>query len=448
MMDTLTQMERKPATAFFPPEGEPASGPAWLQSLRQKARMRLNDLEFPTTDHEEWRFTNVSPLAQWPLKAPDSSARQVTPAEVAPHRLEGGGFCLVFVDGRFRKELSTMPDSGAGFRAGNLGSLSVSDGAEVEKNLARHVPADANYFTALNTARFEDGAFVFVPANAAIAESVQLLYIATGEQPGAAVHVRNLVVAEQASSIKIIESYVSLAVAPNFTNAVTELVLAADARIEHCRLQNENEQTFHIAWVQAEQARNSHFLSHSIATGARLARNQIQTRLNAEGAEAILNGLYLARGEQLIDHHTVVDHAKPHCESHEFYFGILSGRAHGVFNGKIFVRQDAQKTNAKQTNRNLVLSEHALINTKPQLEIFADDVKCTHGATVGQLNEEALFYLRARGLGEALARRMLVRAFANDAVERITLAPVREHLEKVLTDRFEGLDTSLSSHGR
>jgi Fe-S cluster assembly protein SufD len=287
-----------------------------------------------------------------------------------------------------------------------------------------------------------------VTANAAITEPVQLLYIATGAQPGAAVHVRNLIVAEQASSIKIIESYVSLAVTPSFTNTVTELVLAADARVEHCRLQNENEQTFHVSWVQAEQARNSHWLSHSIATGGRVARNQIQTRLNAEGAEAILNGLYLARGEQLIDHHTVVDHAQPRCESHEFYFGILAGRAHGVFNGKIFVRQDAQKTNAKQTNRNLVLSENALINTKPQLEIFADDVKCTHGATVGQLNEEALFYLRARGIGADLARRMLVRAFANDAVERITLAPVRAYLDQLLTERFEGLDTSLSSHGR
>jgi Fe-S cluster assembly protein SufD len=168
----------------------------------------------------------------------------------------------------------------------------------------------------------------------------------------------------------------------------------------------------------------------------------------AEGGEAILSGLFLARGEQLIDHHTVVDHAQPRCESHEFYYGILADRAHGVFNGKIFVRQDAQKTNAKQTNRNLVLSEHALINTKPQLEIFADDVKCTHGATVGQLDEEALFYLRSRGIGAEMARHMLVRAFANDAVERITLAPVRAHLEKLLTERFEGLDTSLSSHGR
>jgi Fe-S cluster assembly protein SufD len=276
---------------------------------------------------------------------------------------------------------------------------------------------------------------------------VQLLYLAASERPGAAVHARNLIVAHSCSSVKIIETYASLTELPHLTNAVTELALGPEARVEHCKLQDENERAFHIATVQAAQSRGSHWLSHSIATGARLARNQIQTLFTAEGGEAILSGLFLARGEQLMDHHTVVDHAQPHCESHEFYYGILAGRAHGVFNGKIFVRQDAQKTNAKQTNRNLVLSEHALINTKPQLEIFADDVKCTHGATVGQLNEEALFYLRSRGIGADLARRMLVRAFANDAVERVTLAPVRAHLEQLLTERFEGLDTSLSSHG-
>ncbi len=208
--------------------------------------------------------------------------------------------------------------------------------------------------------------------------------------------------------------------------------------MEHCRLQNENGRAFHIATVQAVQERDSHWISHSIATGARIARNQVQTRLEGEGAEAILNGLYLGRDEQLIDHHTVVDHARPHCESHEFFHGILADRSHGVFNGKIFVRQDAQKTNAKQTNRNLVLSENAIIDTKPQLEIFADDVKCTHGATVGQLNDEALFYLRSRGIGAAQARRMLIRAFAEDVVERITIAAARERLDQLLTERFDG----------
>jgi Fe-S cluster assembly protein SufD len=323
-----------------------------------------------------------------------------------------------------------------------------SDGRDLENNLARYDHCDENFFAALNTVSFQDGAFVSAPANAVIEQPVQLLYLAASDQPGAAVHARNLIVAHTGSSLKVIESYASLTEAPHLTNAVTELVLGVEARVEHCKLQNENERAFHIAAVQAVQSRGSHWLSHSIATGARVARNQIQTLLNAEGAAAVLNGLYLARGEQLIDHHTVVDHAQPHCESHEFYHGILTDRSHGVFNGKIFVRPAAQKTNAKQTNRNLVLSENAVIDTKPQLEIFADDVKCTHGATVGQLNEEALFYLRSRGLGADVARQMLVRAFANDAVERISLAPVRAYLDQLLTERLEGLDTSLSSHGR
>jgi len=446
MMETLAQTVPEPAdtTAFL--AGELGPGPDWLQTLREQARTRLAEMAFPTTEQEEWRFTNIAPLRLWPLHAAETGGRQIGPADIEPFRLAGGGYCLVFVDGRFRAELSTLPAHGAPLRAGSLRAQWDGEARELRRHLTRHADGVANFFTALNTASFEDGAFVSVPAGAVVGQPVQLLYLAASERPGAAVHARNLIVANDGSSVKVVESYASLTEAPHFTNAVTELALGPEARVEHCKLQNENEGAFHIATVQAAQSRHSHWLSHSIATGARLARNQIQTRLGAEGAEAILNGLYLARGEQLIDHHTVVDHAHARCESHEFYYGILAGRSRGVFNGKIFVRQDAQKTNAKQTNRNVLLSEQALIHTKPQLEIFADDVKCTHGATVGQLNEEELFYLRSRGIGADLARRMLVRAFANDAVERITLEPVRAHLEKLLTERFESLDTSLSSH--
>jgi Fe-S cluster assembly protein SufD len=247
---------------------------------------------------------------------------------------------------------------------------------------------------------------------------------------------RNLILAGPGASAKILESYVSLGSAAQVTNAVTELVLDPDANVEHCRIQQENDRSFHIATVQARQGRDSRWLSHSIAVGARLARNHVNTVLDGTGAEGVLNGLYLGRDEQLIDHHTVVDHATPHCESHEYYHGILADKSHGVFNGKILVRKDAQKTNAKQTNRNLLLSDSAAIDTKPQLEIFADDVKCTHGATVGQLSEEALFYLRARGIGLENARRMLIRAFASDMVDRIGLPSVRAALEEMLLQRI------------
>ena len=243
-----------------------------------------------------------------------------------------------------------------------------------------------------------------------------MLFIGASEQAGATALPRNLILAQRGARLKVIESYVSLSDAARVTNTVTELALEEGAEVEHCKVQQESGRAFHIATIQAMQAKDSRWTSHSIATGLRLARNQIQTLLNAEGAEAILNGLYLGDAEQLIDHHTVVDHARAHCESHEFYHGILAGRAHGVFNGKIFVRQDAQKTNAKQTNRNLLLSDNAVIDTKPQLEIFADDVKCTHGAVVGQLSDEAVFYLRSRGIGVEHARRMLIQAFASDVI--------------------------------
>jgi Fe-S cluster assembly protein SufD len=408
------------------------ANPPWLKSIRADARARLDKLGFPTTRHEEWRFTNMAPLLQLPLHTAAPSGRQITPRDVAPFRLEAEGHCLVFVDGWFREDLSSAPAQVGGLRA-----QLANKRRELETHLARHAGYGENFFTALNTAFFQDGAFISVPPGTTMERPVQLLYLSTAEKPGATAQTRALILAGKGSSLKVVESYASLTGIPHLTNAVTELVLEAEARVEHCRLQNENGRAFHLSTVQAVQASGSRWISHSIALGARLARNQVQTLLNAEGAEAILNGLYLGRDEQLIDHHTVVDHAKPHCDSHEFFHGILADRSHGVFNGKIFVRPNAQKTNAKQTNRNLVLSENASIDTKPQLEIFADDVKCTHGATIGQLNDEALFYFRSRGIGETQARRILIRAFANDVVERVTIAPAREQLDRLLRERFE-----------
>jgi Fe-S cluster assembly protein SufD len=442
MMDTLEKAPSRAPAAVEPLAAVLAAvvpveaNPPWLKSIRAQARESLDALGFPTTRHEEWRFTNIAPLLQLPLHPAASNGRRLTAGDLAPFRLETDGPCLVFVDGWFRADLSSAPKRKEGPRLASLRAALADNAPELEAHLARHAGYAESFFTALNTAFFHDGAFVSVPAGMTVAQPVQLLYVASGSEQGAVAQNRALILAGEGSSLKIVESYVSLNGSPHFTNAVTELVLDAAARVEHCRLQNENARAFHVSSVQAVQARGSHWVSHSIAAGARLARNQVQTLLSGEGAEAILNGLYLGRDEQLIDHHTVVDHAQPHCESHEFYHGILAGRSHGVFNGKIFVRPGAQKTNAKQTNRNLLLSEDASIDTKPQLEIFADDVKCTHGATVGQLNDEALFYLRARGIGIEQARRMLIRAFANDVVERVTIAPAREQLDRLLQDRF------------
>jgi Fe-S cluster assembly protein SufD len=361
----------------------------------------------------------------------------LTPAEIAPFTFGLESCRLVFVDGHFCARLSSLPAPDSGLQAGSLRAALAGHVPELETHLARVAGGEAIVFTALNTALFEDGAFICALPGKVITQPVHLLFIASAAEPGASAHVRNLIVAGPRSEVKILETYVSLSDAPHYTNTVTELVLGAEARLDHCKIQEENTRAIHIAAVQAQQDRGSHWTSHSISIGARLARHQIESVFQGENGCCILNGLYLARGDQLADHHTVVDHARPHCESHEYYHGILSGRAHGVFNGKIFVRQDAQKTNAKQNNRNLLLSDEAVINSKPQLEIFADDVKCTHGATVGQMDEEAVFYLRSRGIGLDHARQIMVRAFASDVVERIPLEPVRAHLNLMLTERFK-----------
>ena len=276
-----------------------------------------------------------------------------------------------------------------------------------------------------------------MPAGRRVEAPIHLLFISTAKEAGATAHPRNLIIAEKASQVTVLESYVSIADAAYFTNAVTELVLGEGAAVEHVKFQDESRNAFHMAAVHAQLGRGCNLISHSIATGARLSRNNIRTALAGEGVECILNGLYLTRGDQLADHHMVVEHAQPHCNSHEYYNGILDGRSKGVFHGRILVRPAAQKTDAKQTNKNLLLSEDATVDTKPQLEIYADDVKCTHGATIGQLNEESIFYLRARGIGAETARRMLIHAFAGEIIERIRHAPAREELDKLVWERLE-----------
>jgi Fe-S cluster assembly protein SufD len=303
--------------------------------------------------------------------------------------------------------------------------------------LARYARSDDNAFTALNTSMIEDGAVITIAAKEKIDEPILLLFVSSGRIQGAISNPRILIVAHERSEAKVVEKYVTLGDQTHFTNVVTELILEESARIEHCKIQDESLNAFHVATISAHQKRNSHLLTHSISLGASIARNNVIPVLDAEGCECIMNGLYLTRDTQLVDHHTAIHHAKPNCNSHEFYHGILDGKSQGVFNGKIFVRPDAQKTDAKQTNRNLLLSEEATINTKPQLEIFADDVKCTHGATVGQLEDEHIFYLRARGIGKEMARRMLVHAFASDIVNRISMEEIRLELDDLFYERFE-----------
>ncbi len=443
---TMTETKKKPAPKETSPywekfarfENDPKQL-AWVLPVRRAGISRFAELGFPTLEDEDWRFTNVAPIAKLPFKPVlDYSGDGVAVeslGQLAFAALKGPR--LVFVNGHFAPELSSVPPRQDGITVSSLAAALVTESALVEKHLARHARTDDNAFAALNTAFFQDGAFVHVPAGKSLAEPVQLVFLSTGQEAGATSHPRNLILAEQNSAVTVVEHYASAVAAPQLTNVVTEIVAGENAVVEHCKFSDESPQAFHVATLQLHCARASRVTAHSIVTGARLSRHNIRTTLAGEGVECILNGLYLTKGDQLADHHMIVEHAAPHCASHEYFNGILQDRSKGVFHGRILVRPGAQKTDAKQTNKNLLLSDEATADTKPQLEIYADDVKCTHGATIGQLNDESIFYLRSRGIGLDNARRMLIHAFAGEIIERIRCEPVRDELDKLVWDRLE-----------
>ena len=444
---TEVNLQRKPAeTGPYWKEFERiekgAKEPAWVLAARRSGISRFAELGFPTLSDEDWRFTNVAPISKLPFKpALERAPHGVTATDLDRSALNGlQGSKLVFVDGHFAAELSSVATLPPGVKVMSLASALASDTALVEKHLFRHARADASAFTALNTAFFQDGAFIHAPAGKTIAEPVQLLYISTAKGSGATTHPRNLIITESGSRLTIVESYMSLHDAAHFTNAVTELIVGESSRVEHLRLQDESRRAFHIATVAAHFGRASNVLTHSIALGAKLSRTNIHANLAGEGLECILNGLYLTRDEQLADHFMIVEHAQPRCASHEYFNGILADKSKGVFHGRILVQPGAQKTDAKQTNKNLLLSDDATANSKPQLEIYADDVKCTHGATIGQLNEESIFYLRSRGIPLEKARRMLIHAFAGEIIDRIRCEPVREELDELVWERLEQIE--------
>ncbi|MCI0420515.1 MAG: Fe-S cluster assembly protein SufD, partial [Acidobacteria bacterium] len=321
--------------------------------------------------------------------------------------------------------------------AGSLAEVLEKQAELVQPHLARYAGVSKEPFAALNTAFTADGAFIYLPKDSVVEEPIHLLFLSTGERNRPLVsHPRILVLAEANSQARILESYASLGEGVYFTNAVTEVVAGENAFIDHYKLQRESLEAFHISTVQVQLGRSANVSTQSISLGGALTRNHVNTVLDGEGGEATLNGFYLVNGRQHVDNHTCIDHAKPHCNSHELYKGILDGKARGVFNGRIIVRPDAQKTDSKQTNKNLILSEEALVNTNPQLEIYADDVKCTHGATIGQLDADSIFYLRSRGIDLESARHLLTYAFAGDFIHRLKIEPLRIALEKSLFARL------------
>lgn len=405
-----------------------------LHEVRKAALARFAELGFPTTRDEEWRFTNVAPIAKTQFGAVLRSAVQdVGQADIDGFTFGGPDTSrLVFVDGHFSAHLSRIGPLPDGAKVGSLAAALDTDRTIVERYLTRNAPFVDNAFTALNTAFMYDGAFICVPDGGTTRDPIHLLFISTGGDASFVSHPRNLIVAGQNSQLSVVESYVNLRTNVYFTNAVTEIVVGQGAIVEHDKLQNESGRAFHVGTMHVHQGGASTFTSNSVSIGGALVRNNVNAVLEAEGCECTLNGLSLATGSQHVDNHTLIDHAKPLCVSHELYKSILDGKARGVFNGKIYVRKDAQKTDAKQTNKTLLLSDDATIDTKPQLEIFADDVKCTHGATVGQLDEEQVFYLRSRGIPLESARDILTFAFASDVVKRVHVEPLREQLGQII----------------
>jgi Fe-S cluster assembly protein SufD len=421
------------AERFAAFRSQPAFGSDRVRTLRELAFAAFIANGFPTTRDEEWRFTNVTPIAD----APFGEHGGPEPARKALEPFLFTGVIrtqIVIVNGRLSKTLSSMEALPGGVTVEQASDAIAAAASATPEALAK------SPFVALNTAFFDKPVIIRVPRRAVVEEPIQVLFVNTPGDRRMMAATRLLVAAGEQAQVTLIETYAGIdGSGQGFTNAVTDIELSDGAVVDHYKLQRETASAYHMGAMFVHCGRGATFSSQSFATGGKLVRNDVFATLDGEGAECTLNGLYLAGGEMLIDNHTTIDHARAHCPSHELYKGILSGRAKAVFNGKIVVRPDAQKTDAKQTNKALLLSDDASINTKPQLEIFADDVKCTHGAAIGQLDEDAMFYLRTRGIAEADARNILVHAFAGEVLNRIKVDAVRTRVEAVVFAALEAL---------
>ncbi|MGK2858679.1 MAG: Fe-S cluster assembly protein SufD [Thermoanaerobaculia bacterium] len=403
-----------------------------VDELRLGGLARFRELGFPTTKQEEWIYTNVAPIARTEFRLAERRSGLLDLTAIAPYSLaDEAALELVFVNGHYSDSLSrTLVPTPVTARS--LAAM-LAERADV---VAPHLVAQDGAFTALNTAFLHDGAYISIPEGRVIERPIHLLFISTPLATPQMTSPRIVIVAGRSAEARVVESYVGLGDAIYLTNVVTEIVAGENSRIDHTKVQLESEQAFHVSLTSVRQARDSHVFSHAIQLGGALVRNEIHATLDGEGSECQLDGLFVLRGSQHVDNHTVIDHAKPHATSEEFYKGVLDGRSRGIFDGKIIVRKDAQKTSSRQTNNNLLLSNEAIIDSKPQLEILADDVKCTHGSTIGQIDEEALFYLQSRGVGRTEARGILTFAFASEIVGRLTVETLKSRLETALLGRI------------
>ena len=438
----LTEQSAYSATFRALQESAGADSPAWVERLRESAFSSFEKLGFPTVNVEEWKYTNVAAIAKAKFEPAFERREETTALDAAQLQSftypEAHLSQLVFVNGFYRPELSSTKSLPI--------EMAVIDFAEalkeekysgiVREQLARSADFNENAFTALNTAFIASGAFLFIPEGVQVESPVHLLFLSDGRDAPVASFPRVLIVAERGSTATVIESYAGVGEKAYFTNAVVEINLADGARLNHYKVQRESTEAFHVATTQATMGRASSFNTTTITLGARLSRHNINVVFDQEGAECWVDGLYIVGEDQHTDTHSLIDHRQPHCTSHQLYKGILDGKSRAVFNGKVFVREGAQQTDAKQTNRNLLLSNEARVDTKPQLEIFADDVKCAHGATVGQLEDEELFYLISRGLNPDIARNLLTYGFAEEVIEKIKVESIKAQLDEAVLNRL------------
>jgi Fe-S cluster assembly protein SufD len=415
----------------------PGREPAWLAALRADAVTAFADAGLPHTRQEEWRYTNVSPIARAGFLLAGPPQQPVDRADLESHAFPVFACSVyVFLNGRFAPELSAGAELPGGARVRSLRALRQADASGLEARLGALADPKQNAFAALNTAFLDDGAVVHVPRGGDAGQPIHLVFVSAPTDAPAVVHPRVLVVAEEGSHVSLIQDHVCVGNAQGFSNPVTEIHAARDAAVDFVLLQREPDHRFHVSNLAIRQGRSSRVSAHTLALGGALVRNDAAVVLAEEGAECDLNGLFVAGGRQLIDNHTLVDHAVPHCTSRELYKGILGGAARGVFRGRVIVRPDAQKTHASQSNPNLLVGRRAEVNSKPQLEIYADDVKCNHGSSIGQLDADALFYLRSRGLDESRARDMLTRAFGLEILNALPAPALAEALDELLLEQL------------
>ncbi|MEX2352740.1 MAG: Fe-S cluster assembly protein SufD [Gammaproteobacteria bacterium] len=418
-----------------------AAGASWLLDQQNSAIKLFEETGFPTRKMEDWKYTDVQPILKRDFTINRHAARPVDVAALDAARITGLD-CheLVFINGHFVSADSNLDAVADGIILKPLQQAITDNNEQLRQHLNQYANAGKNGFSALNTAFLDDGVVIIVPENMTVDKPVHIIYLSEEQDTYFSYTPRNLIVLGKHARATVIETYTGSGEAQYFTNTLTEISLQAGATLEHYKLQQEGLKGFHVGSTQVHQHKDSRFLSHSISLGGKLVRNDIDVRLQEAGAEVMLNGLYMADKSQHIDNHTRVDHLSPHTSSSETYRGVLSGRSRGVFNGKVIVHKDAQKTDAHQSNANLLLSNDAEVDTKPELEIYADDVKCSHGATIGQLDETMLFYLRSRAIEEDTARSLLTFAFAEDVIRRIQLAPVRKRIESIVVGRLPDAD--------